>query len=371
MESIFETCILNTWYALGRSEDFPVEKLKGHTVCERPIVTWRTRAGEVVAYDDRCAHKRFPLSKGRLMPDGTLECAYHGMRYDTSGKCVMIPSHPTGPISPAAVVNAFPVIEQDGVVWLWPGDPEKTYLRTPPRVPEISDPKFESITVGPLEIASSSFLLLENVIDITHFYPLHDGNIGDLGTSRIPAEFSEGERDGHKFVSILRRAKAYKQSAYYADWFHHELVDRHNTQVIMSPGCVRVAMRSWPAGEEGDDEKERSYCLYHLITPINAKKFIWRVVLNAPIDHMSKGDPTVSTCKRIAAMFPEIAEEDRWALELQQPMMEYPDRGYQEVFLTPDIGIRAYRKVIAELLREEGQLQAAPQSEMAHTMAAE
>ncbi len=59
------------------------------------MVIWRTRAGEVVAYDDRCSHKRFPLSKGRLMPDGTLECAYHGMRYDTSGKCVMIPSHPT------------------------------------------------------------------------------------------------------------------------------------------------------------------------------------------------------------------------------------------------------------------------------------
>jgi vanillate O-demethylase monooxygenase subunit len=66
------------------------------------MVIWRTKDGEVVAYDDRCSHKRFPLSKGRLMPDGTLECAYHGLRYDTSGKCVMIPSHPTGPISPQA-----------------------------------------------------------------------------------------------------------------------------------------------------------------------------------------------------------------------------------------------------------------------------
>ncbi len=230
-------------------------------------------------------------------------------------------------------------------MWLWPGDPEKTHLRQPPRLPEVADPNFESITVGPLEIASSYFLLLENVIDITHFYPLHDGNIGDIGTSRIPAEFSEGEKGGHKFVGILRRTKNYKQSAYYADWFHYELVDRYNSQVILSPGCVRVDMRSWPAGHEGNDEMERGYSLYHLITPITARKFIWRVVLNAPVDHMSKGDPTVSTCKRVAAMFPDVAEEDRWALELQQPMMEYPDRGYQEVFLKPDIGIRAYRKV--------------------------
>jgi vanillate O-demethylase monooxygenase subunit len=299
------------------------------------------------------------------MEDGTLECAYHGMRYDTSGKCVMIPSHPTGPISPAAVMTAYPVIEQDGVVWLWPGDPDKTHLRSPPRLPEVADSTMESNTVGPLEIASSYFLLLENVIDITHFYPLHDGNIGDIGTSRIPAEFDEGEKDGHKFVNIMRRVTNYKQSAYYADWFHHELVDRHNTQRIMSPGCVRVAMRSWPAGQEGNDEVERGYSLYHLITPITAKKFIWRVILNAPKNHMSKGDPTVSTCKRIATMFPDVAEEDRWALELQQPMMEYPDRGYQEVFLKPDIGIRAYRKVIADLLREEGQLPSLKQKSQA------
>ena len=371
MDNMFQTYIRNSWYVVGLSDDFPAEKLTGYTICDRPMVVWRTRDGEVVAYDDRCAHKRFPLSKGRLMADGTLECAYHGMRYDTSGKCVMIPSHPTGPISPRAVVNAFPVIEQDGVVWVWPGDPEKSDLRKPPRTPEIADPTFESITLGPLEIASSYFLLLENVIDITHFYPLHDGNIGDLGTSRMPVEFSEGEVDGNKFVGMTRKAKNYTQSAYYADWFHYDLVDRHNTQFILSPGAVRVAQRSWPAGQEGNDEVERSYNLYHLITPITGTKFMWRVTLNAPAHHMSKGDPTVSTCKRIAAMFPEIAEEDRWALELQQPMMEYPDMGYQEVFLKPDIGIRAYRKIIMDLLREEAAPPPAASSQEAMAQAAQ
>ncbi len=54
-------------------------------------------------------------------------------------------------------------------------------------------------------------------------------------------------------------------------------------------------MRSWPAGQLGDDSAERGYSLFHLITPINPKKFLWRVALNAPVEHMSKGDPTVST----------------------------------------------------------------------------
>ena len=111
-------CVENCWYMIGTSQDFPAEKLTGHVVAKKPIVSWRTKQGQLVAYDDRCAHKRFPLSKGRLMQDGTLECAYHGLRYDMTGKCVMIPSHPTGPISPQAVVRPYPIVEQDGLVWL-------------------------------------------------------------------------------------------------------------------------------------------------------------------------------------------------------------------------------------------------------------
>ena len=352
MNKIFESYVRNCWYVAGMSTDFPKEKLTGHVICEQPMVIWRTRTGQVVAYDDRCAHKKFPLSKGRLMADGTLECGYHGMRYDMTGKCVMIPAHPTGPISPKATVNPFPVIEQDGVVWVWTGDPAKSDSRKPPRLHEVGDEAYETVVLGPMEIKASYFLLIENILDITHFYPLHDGNVGDFETSKLPIEVDQGEKDGNKFVGVIRKAKNYKQPAFYSDWFHYELADRHNTQYMLSPATARVAMRSWPAGQEGVAE-ERGYSLFHIITPIDAKKFIWRVALNAPVTHRPKGDPSMSTCQRIAAMFPAVAEEDRWALEAQQPMMEYPDKGYQEVFLRTDLGIQAYRKIFLDLLREE------------------
>ena len=61
----------------------------------------------------------------------------------------------------------------------------------------------------------------------------------------------------------------------------------------------------------------------------------------------------MSTAKRVASMFPAVAEEDRWALEQQQHMMEYPDEGYQEVFLKPDIAIRRARKIFIDMMREE------------------
>lgn len=362
-EQIF---VRDCWYVAGLSSDFPKEKLTGHTIAKRPIVIWRTKDGDVVAYDDRCSHKRFPLSKGRLMEDGTLECAYHGLRYDTSGKCVMIPSHPTGPISPQALVRAFPVIEQDGLVWIWPGDPDKAETRKPPRVPEVGSDKWESICVGPMNVDSNYLLLIENLLDITHFYPLHDGNIGDIANSRIPIELEEGEVDGNKYVMTVRKTKDYAQPPYLVDWFHYDVVDRHHTHCLMNPGVTRVVMRNAPPGElaprEGDQEYpgemnvegvERGYVLIHTHTPIDERNHVWRIIINCPAHHMSKGDPSKSTARRAAEMFPDVAAEDLWAVAEQQKMFEYPDEGYSEVFLKPDLALRRARKIFADMHREE------------------
>ena len=351
--------VRNCWYVAGLSSEFPTETLTGQVICERPLVIWRTRHGGVVADDDRCAHKRFPLSKGRLMPDGTLECAYHGLRYDMTGKCVMIPSHPTGPISPQAAVRPFPVIEQDGLVWIWCGDPARSDLRKPPRIPEVGEQSWESILVGPHEVPANYLLLIENLLDITHFYPLHDGNIGDLANSRIPVELAEGHEDGNAYCGTIRKVKNYRQPQYLVDWFHYEIVDRHHTHFMLSPAVTKVTMRNWPAGEEGNAKKERGYVLLHTHTPISGRKHVWRVIVNCPAKHRSKGDPKMSTAQRVASMFPTVAAEDRWALEQQQAMMEYPEEGYREVFLKPDIAIRRARKIFVDLLREELSLKAA------------
>ena len=97
-----DTFVENAWYVAGRSQEFPVDDLQGRKIANRPVLVWRTRDGKVGAFDDRCVHKRMPLSEGRVLADGLLECAYHGFCYDAAGKCQRIPSQldrpiPTGP----------------------------------------------------------------------------------------------------------------------------------------------------------------------------------------------------------------------------------------------------------------------------------
>jgi 3-phenylpropionate/trans-cinnamate dioxygenase ferredoxin subunit len=38
--------------------------------------------GRVTAFADECTHQAFPLSAGEVQPDGTLECVWHGARFD-------------------------------------------------------------------------------------------------------------------------------------------------------------------------------------------------------------------------------------------------------------------------------------------------
>ncbi len=344
--------VRNCWYVAGMSAEFPMEKLTGHRIAGRPIVIWRTKAGKVAALEDRCTHKRFPLSEGRLMADGQLECRYHGLCYNDEGKCIFIPSQQDMPIPPQARVPQVPIIEQDGIVWVWPGDASKSNESKPPRTPEVADGAWETISSGPMHVGANYLLLIENLLDITHFYPLHDGNIGDIENSKIPIELEEGEVDGNKYVMTIRQVKNYKQPPYLQDWFIYPIVDRHHTHCLQSFGFCRVVMRNAPPGKLGTD-MERGYVLMHSHTPVDERNLVWRWILNCKADHRSGGDPTTSTAKRVASMFPDVVAQDRWALKKQQEMFEFPDEGYSELFLRPDKGLRRVRQLFTAKIREE------------------
>ena len=81
---------------------------------------YRNEAGKIVALEDRCSHRDYPLSKGRLIGD-TLECGYHGLQFDCAGNCVKVPGHsgvPTG-----GRIKSYPILERWGWVWIWMGSP--------------------------------------------------------------------------------------------------------------------------------------------------------------------------------------------------------------------------------------------------------
>src|SRR5487761_1024416 len=49
--------------------------------------------GEISALGDICPHQHFPMSQGDLLDDGSLQCAWHGARFDCrTGKVKQVPA---------------------------------------------------------------------------------------------------------------------------------------------------------------------------------------------------------------------------------------------------------------------------------------
>ena len=204
-----------------------------------------------------------------------------------------------------------------------------------------------------MHVPANTLLLIENLLDITHFYPLHDGNIGDLENSRIPIKLEEGVSDGNPFVGTSREVRGYRQPPYLEEYFGYDVVDRTHTHFLLSPGLTRVQMRVWPAGKFGDAASERGYIIIHSHTPIDRRSHVWHLVVAMPKGQMCKSDPQRTAISRFVETFPGVIAEDRWAREKQQGMFDFPDDGYAEVFLRPDAALRRARLLLRRLERAE------------------
>ncbi len=81
------------WWAVARSEEITSAKPINVDIGEQPIVLWRDHQGVVRALEDRCPHRRTPLSLGCVLGNGMIQCGYHGWTYDgASGHLKDIPN---------------------------------------------------------------------------------------------------------------------------------------------------------------------------------------------------------------------------------------------------------------------------------------
>ena len=67
---------------VARLEQVPEGTLLGVTTPDGTPVCLVNRDGELLAIHDVCTHQAFPLSAGELLPDGTVECSWHGATFD-------------------------------------------------------------------------------------------------------------------------------------------------------------------------------------------------------------------------------------------------------------------------------------------------
>lgn len=81
------------WWAVARSEEVTGKKPLSVDIGDRPVVLWRDLTGSARALEDRCPHRRAPLSLGCIRKEGWIQCGYHGWSYDgETGRVREIPN---------------------------------------------------------------------------------------------------------------------------------------------------------------------------------------------------------------------------------------------------------------------------------------
>jgi phenylpropionate dioxygenase-like ring-hydroxylating dioxygenase large terminal subunit len=164
--------VRNAWYVAGWSPDLQSDRLCAVQILGEPIVLWRT-GQDLVALADRCVHRLAPLSLGRC-EGNTLRCMYHGLLYDTQGRCVQIPGQDV--IPPGARVRRYPVIERHSWIWVWMGDPALADEKLIPAAVGL-DPDW-ILGRGQLDYQAEARYINDNLLDFSHLTYVHANSFG-------------------------------------------------------------------------------------------------------------------------------------------------------------------------------------------------
>jgi len=160
------------WYPVARSSELGRRPL-AVTLMDTPLVVFRGAGGVPSVVLDRCSHRNYPLSLGRVTGDGLLQCGYHGWTFDDRGRCLRVPGLGHDRTQATWHVPSHAAREQDGFVWAW-GEPDAEPTRLPFALPVLDGPGAGE-TVFRCDLDATLRASLENELDVPHTAFLHRG----------------------------------------------------------------------------------------------------------------------------------------------------------------------------------------------------
>lgn len=179
-----------SWIAVHRASALTPAKPKAVTINNRQYVLYKDTTQSVRFFHDACAHRGAALSKGKVLPDGCLECPYHGWVYDEQGR-YRKPRETVFRDRPRDML----VTEQDDLVWVSSNVQE---AQPPPAVPFWADDNFSKVCVE-ITIRQDAQLIIENGIDPTHASWVHANPLGFGKPMEVPRNIVPHGEHGFAF----------------------------------------------------------------------------------------------------------------------------------------------------------------------------
>jgi phenylpropionate dioxygenase-like ring-hydroxylating dioxygenase large terminal subunit len=340
---------LNAWYAAAYDHEVSGAQILARTVANRPMAFYRTADGRPVALTDACWHRLAPLSRGKLVGADGIQCPYHGLVFNSAGRCVHMPAQET--INPSAMVSSFPVVDRYRFTWVWPGDPMLADPAIIPDMHQMDHPDWAG-EGGSIEMEANFQLVLDNLMDLTHEEFVHVSSLGQDGLSEAEIDVVADDRT----VTLTR----WLLDTEPAPFWRRNLGDRFpgftgrvdRWQIIRfevpSTICIDVGVAKAGTGApEGDRSQGVNGFVMHTILPVDKRTSLyhWSFVRNWSLQSQS-------LTTQIQRGVSKVIGEDEAVLADQQRAIEAnPDHEFYN--LNIDAGGMWVRRLIQRMVEGE------------------
>lgn len=344
-----QTFVRNAWYLAAWSSELTDRPL-GLTMLGEPVVLFRRGDGTPAALEDRCIHRGLPLSAGRVRGDA-IECGYHGLRFDSAGRCTLIPGQDQIPAG--AFTRAYPVIEQDRCVWVWMGDAGMADPARITRFPWMALPGWGQ-TMLHARIEANYQLVIDNLLDLSHLTFVHASTVGSPELSDRANVRTEPTDTG---VTVSRWTMDVPPAPTYARFGHGASnVDRWQITRFIAPATLVIRNGSAMAGtgaEAGGGEARWEFIVCHGVTPETDRvtNYFWCVTHD-----FLDGDPAGAA--EFHRQCHQVINEDLAVFGAQQRMLERLPHA-RTMDIRYDAGPIHARRLIDRLRAAEAETQAA------------
>lgn len=336
------------WYVAGFASELSPGQLLARTLLGEPILFFRRPDGSPTALLDRCPHRFAPLSAGVICDGGSsVQCPYHGLRFDGDGTCVHNP-HGNGAVPKAAAVASYAVVERHGLLWWWGGDAREAEASLIPDYAQVAAAPEDATIRGYLPTGCDYRLLVDNILDLTHADFLHAGALGSGALTRTKPQVDDL---GDRGVRISWLSSGDKAPAVFDHHLreHGQPTDQWTIVTWTAPGNMLLQVGATLQGESREQGLD-SWNL-HLATPETAqtthywywstRSFAVSPQANAAIKPMVEHAFTDQDKPMLEAQQRRIGAADFWSLK--------------PVLLPGDAGaVRVRRKLDALVAAERG-----------------
>jgi vanillate O-demethylase monooxygenase subunit len=345
---------LNAWYVAAWDHEV-TRKPMARRIADRPLALYRTEDGKAVALADACWHRLAPLSLGKTVGKDGIQCPYHGIVYNSAGRCASMPAQES--INPSATVPSFPVVERYRFVWVWLGDPTKADPGLVPDMHQMDSPDWAGD--GQTILAPCNYqLVLDNLMDLTHEEFVHASSIGQEELSESEFVVTHDDRT----VTVTRWMHNIDAPPFWLKNMRDKFpgfegkVDRWQIIRFEAPSTIRIDVGVAKAGTgapEGDRSQGVNGYVMNTISPETAKSchYFWAFMRNYRLDSQ------LITTQLRNGVHGVFGEDEAMLTAQQEAIDANPD--YEFDSLNIDAGGMWVRRLAERMLQAEGRLTAA------------